>query len=119
MINNFKPTITATLWEKTIKVKSTGNTFQKTLIKVNDTTFECILSKDTRKKLVRDGVEFPMEITFNEDQYFVKEENTTTKDGELFVRQYVVLTGYEEAKETTFTKKTIEDAIKERELRGR
>lgn len=104
----------ATIWCKNIKVKETGVTFPKTLIRVLNNTFECTIEKNTLKRLQREFNEYPIEVTFSSEQYFIKKEKTTKKDGTPFTRQYLVLLDYMSAEQGTFEKYSIEDAIEDR-----
>lgn len=105
----------ATLWIKTIRSKDGSKQFPKTLIKVLDNTFECVIAKDLMKKLNKMGLSFPLNATFNEDQYFIKTERVVREDGTVFHKQKVVLCDIESVEETAFEKYTFEDAIRDRE----
>ena len=105
----------ATIWTKTIKVKETGVTFPKTLIRVLDNTFECTIEKNTLKRLQKEFDTYPIEVTFTSDHYFIKKERVIKKDGTPFTRQYLVLLDYVSAEQGQFEKYSIEDAIEDRE----
>lgn len=104
--------IKALLWQQT-KTNKDGKKFPITKITLEGETFDCVIKKETLKQLQTSGFNFPYEVEFGEDDYFVKKESYE-KDNEKRYNYKFVLVNYHSVTQGEFEKRSIADVIQER-----
>lgn len=100
------------------KVKDTRDpnnikTWEKFKGVYNERTFDLNISKECAKKLDYEVNFYPVTLTISDDDYFVKRERYTTKDGRVASKLVIAVLGYDMWTPAQFKKRTLDDFIAE------
>lgn len=101
------------VYSKTFRSKN-GSVFSKLKGSTRGFAFDINLSKDADKKLSEKGLSFPIELTLEDKDYFIKRKSYTSRDGEEKIKDIIVIKDFQEAKQGGFTTKTLSDLVAER-----
>ena len=105
---------TLLLFKKNQK-KGDGTTFPKYFMtdKANDFSISTELTNDAKAQITASGLNFPLEVTLNDDDYFPKTESYDNANGVRLKKDVIVITSFTKIAKAELPKKTIADLRKQ------
>ena len=105
------------VYEKTIVDPVHNTKFKKFLCKYKEKSFDCQFSHEALSVLQDDmassNIKFPVLLDLDDNHYFVKKVNYTTKAGEERQKARVVILGYNTVSQHEFKSASIDDVLYE------
>lgn len=105
------------VYEKTIVDPVHNTKFKKFLCKYKEKSFDCQFSHEARNTLEQDmtanNLKFPVLLDLDDNNYFVKKVDYTTKSGEQRQKARVVILGYDKISQHEFKSASIDDVLYE------
>lgn len=105
---------TLLLFKKNQK-KGDGTTFPKYFMtdKANVFNITTELTNDAKAQITASGLNFPLEVTLNDDDYFPKVENYENANGIKLKKDIIVILSFTKIAKAELPKKTIADLRKQ------
>lgn len=107
--NNFE-TIDLFIYQRMVNKKDKSGKFPKDKCSFQDVSFDVHYAKACSEKLTADmlknSIKFPIRMTLNDDQYFLKPQQFTRNDGTTDIKQIVIIKDYVSIVQDEFRKGT-------------
>ena len=95
--------------------KGDGTTFPKYFMTTegNDFSISTELSNDAKAQIVSSGLNFPLEVTLGDEDYFLKQESYENANGVKLKKDVIVILSFTNIAKANLPKKTIADLKKD------
>lgn len=103
---------TLTLYQRKITNTKNNAIFYKTFAVNNGITFEIIVTQKANALLQKSGVEYPMNVSVDTSDYFMKMKHYIRSDGTKGKKWVLVLLNVHDVTHVEFKKVTLEDVTK-------
>lgn len=94
---------------KIINKKNKNAVFYKDFALYDGITYETTLSNDAKKQVQQSGVEFPIALSIDDGDYFLKSKRFVRSDGTMGRKWVLVILNCHDIKHTEFKKMTLEE----------
>ena len=107
------------LFQTHVDDKKHGLEFDKDRISYRKKTFDAVLSKEFKailvKTMLEKGLKYPIALTLNDDDYFMKPKKYKTSDGKDAIKNRCVITNAHAIEQGKFESKSLDDIVDEYE----
>ena len=102
------------LFKKTIK-KEDGKQFDNYFVKTEDNeTFTVRLTNDAKNEIIRSGLQFPLEVVLDDDNYFFTVEKYTSPEGIKLEKDVAVIQSFTSIAKADIKSETFRDKVNKR-----
>lgn len=104
------------LFKKSMKGKDNNKFDTYFAMNENNMSIKVNLTDDAKKEILKSGIDFPLAITLDDNDYFITTDTYTNNDGVKVKVAVCVITSFTKIEKANLEKKSLADYFKDKEL---
>lgn len=107
------------LFRKTMKGENNSKWYTYFAMNENNQSIKVNLTDDAKNQILKSGIDFPLAITIDDNDYFITNDTYTNNDGVKMKVAVCVITGFTKIEKANLEKKSLNDYFKEQEMENK
>lgn len=107
------------LFRKQMKGEDNSKWFNYFAVNLDGQSITVRLSDTAKMEILKSGIDFPLAVTINDNDYFITTETYTNNDGKKIKSAVCVITSFTKIEKADLEKRTLADVFKEKALKDK